>query len=153
MKYDDASWHFESTPEGSEDERWKAAAAHIGVYLKWCLVRGWASPLLLEGDEDAARVEQVRSGSLTGTAFLNDWCDSKFIDDLLVDEANAFTAYYYNGDYISDVELLVRGKLLSAAEEAYDFPRLQKVMDTRYDEWVSLGRPSKKPKKPWWKIW
>ena len=151
MKYDDASWHYESTPEGPEEERWNVAAAHIGVYLKWCLLKGWAGELHTDDEFGTAALEKVRSAEMTGTEFFISHCDCKFTDEDLVEEGNDFTTYYYEGDFASDVESLENGKLLSSPEGDFDYSRLSELFDRRYEEWVSSGRPTAK-KKPWWKL-
>jgi hypothetical protein len=150
MKYDDASWHYDSTPEGSEDERWNVASAHIGVYLKWCLLKGWAGELHTGDSFSAAALNKVRSAEMTGTKFFITQCDCKFTDEDLVDEGNAFTGYYYEGDFVSDIESLEKGKLLSSPEEDFNFRELSAIFDRRYEEWVSNGRPAKK-KTSWWR--
>jgi hypothetical protein len=151
MKYDDASWHYESTQEGPEDERWNVAAAHIGVYLKWCLLRGWAGELHTCDDFGTAGLKKVQSAEMTGTEFFISHCDCKFTDEDLDDEGNAFTAYYYEGDFVSDLESIEEGKVLSSPEGNFDFNRLSELFNRRYEEWVSSGRPATK-KKPWWRF-
>ena len=152
MKYDDASWHFASTPEGADDERWKVAAAHIGAYMKCCLLRGWAGEIHTTDETSAEAVAAVRSGAMSGTEFCITYCDCKFTDEDLTEEGNAFTAYYYEGAYLDDAEQVIDGQLLASSEESYDGERLQTIFDQRYSEWVSTGRPAKKTKKAWWKF-
>jgi len=182
MKYDDASWHFDSTPEfEEEDERWVIAAAHIGVYLKWCLLQGWAGQLHTEEESDRAIVEQVKSGDMTGAEFLIQQCDCKFTDEDLNDEGNAFTAFYYADIYPEDLESVARDSILSAPESEYDFPALSEIIDRQYAEWFAenplvapprIVTPAENPvapesssppdlteqtdsstNKPWWKLW
>ena len=165
MKYDDASWHIESTPDGPEDERWDAAAAHIAVYLRWCLLKGWAGELHTSDADSVDSIKAVLAGTMRATEFLSTHCDSKLMDEDLNDEGNAFTAFYYDSGYADDLEHLSGGGVLSLPEESYDLSRFQEVLDKRYAEWVAAGRPAekparpqdpsepRKPKKPWWKMW
>lgn len=153
MKFDDASWHYDSTPKGSEEKRWDVAAAHIGIYLKWCLLKGWAGELHTEDETSAEAVEAVKTGTMTGTKFLIEQCDCKLTNEDLSDEGLAFTSYYYDDLYPHDAEPLIDGKMLSSPEEKYDFARLSAVIDKRYADWLSAGRPAKMAKKPWWKLW
>jgi len=181
MKYDDASWHYDSTPEFEDEERWAVAAAHIGVYLKWCLIQGWAGELHTKDEADQAIVEQVQAGNMTGADFLMQQCDGKFTNEDLNDEGNAFTAYYYADIYPEDLESVARDAILSAPESEYDFPALSEIIDRQYAEWFAenplvapprVSDPAIKPEptetvttstpieksdsqndKPWWKVW
>jgi|GEM_PF-2553458 hypothetical protein len=137
MKYDDASWHYDSTPEFEDDERWAVAAAHIGVYLKWCLLQGWAGELHTEDEADQNMVEQVISGNMTGAEFLIQQCDCQFTNEELNDEGNAFTSYYFADHYPEDLESVAREQILSAPESEYDFDALREIFDRQYGEWLA----------------
>jgi hypothetical protein len=159
MKYDDAEWHFDSTPLGPDDARWAVASAHIGTYLKWCVEKGWAGEIHTEGEPGKDAVDSLKDGTITGSDFLVRECDCQFTDEDLVTEGNLFTAYYYD-KYAEDLQSIVGIALLTAPESEYDFPKLCRLLDQRYDEWVAQGRPEKskqeraeKSTKPWWKLW
>lgn len=151
MKYDDAKWHFESTPEGDKDTRWNQAAAHIGVYLRCCFAQGWIGEQHAEDDAARLAAREVIAGIRTGTDFLITYSDCRLLDDDLSEEGNAFTAYYYDKEYTADIEPFIKGELLNVSEAQYDYLKIKAVFDKRYAEWVAQGRPAKA--KAWWRFW
>lgn len=143
MKYDDASWHSGGEfPEGSPPEY---GGTHIGMLLKWCLLKGWAGELhLQDSNED---LKAVINGAMTGTEFLFRNCDGKFTDEDLNDEGNAFVGTYYgeNGPYLADFAEEFGGQMYIASENEHDFQKFSRMVDRRYD------KQSSQRKKPWWK--
>jgi hypothetical protein len=141
MKYDDASWHSGGQfPSGSPPEY---GGTHIGLFLKWCILKGWAGEL--HTGEDGADIERVRRNEMTGTQFLFKNCDGKFTDEDLSAEGNAFTAKYYPDNYLGDYADLFAELLYVAAEQDHDFKKLASMLDRR------LSEQTKGARKPWWK--
>lgn len=153
MKYDDASWHYDSTPEGPDDQRWEAASAHIGVYLKWCILRGWAGDVHTGDEFGQKALRGVKSGEISGTKFLIDQCDCKFTDDDLTDEGNHFTSYYMEAGFIDDVSSIVGDQLMSVPESEYNFEALSRMFEKRHKSWASGDLMEEQAPKPWWKFW
>ena len=137
MKYDDASWHYGGEfPSESPQEY---GGTHIGVFLRWCFIKGWAGDLHTEEENDA--VEAVVRGEMSGTAFLFKYCDGKFTDEDLNDAGNSFVSTYYESDYTGDYVELFADQMYVAPESAHDVDKLFRVLDKR------LGA------KPWWRFW
>lgn len=153
MKYDDGSWHYESTTEGPEEARWEAACAHLGVYLKWCILKGWIGELHTSDDYSREALEAVKSGKMSATQFVIEQCDCQLNDEDLNEEGNRFTAYYMEAGFIDDLSSVAADQLMSAPESEYDYQALSGLFDHRHSEWVSSGYPAKPPSKPWWKFW
>jgi hypothetical protein len=129
MKYDDASWHYGGDfPAGQPDEH---GGTHIGLFLKWCFLRGWAGSLHTEEEPEA--VSAVVSGEMSGTEFLFKYCDGKFTDEDLSDEGNEFAGRYYGdrGLYLEDYAAHFGDQMYVAPEEAHDFSRLATLIDSR----------------------
>jgi hypothetical protein len=130
MKYDDATWHSGAKfPAGSPPEY---GGTHIGLLLKWCLLKGWAGELHLQ--ESAGDLQKLFSGELTGTDFLFRNCDGKFTDEDLNDEGNAFIASYYgeDGPYLEDYAELFGDLMYVANEREHDFGKFSRMVDERY---------------------
>ena len=75
------------------------------MYLAWLLLQGMASEELAEDAEED--LQALRERRTTPGLFLLQCSDGKFVDDLVSDEANTFTASYYdleNGQYVEDYE-------------------------------------------------
>jgi hypothetical protein len=145
VKYDDASWHSGGEfPEGSAPEY---GGTHIGLLLKWCLLRGWAGELHLQ--ESAEDLRKLLGGEMTGTEFLFRNCDGKFTDEDLNEEGNAFVANYYGneGPYLSDYAETFGDLMYVASESRHDFGKFSQMVEHRYN--ASTGGN----KKPWWKRW
>jgi hypothetical protein len=148
MKYDDASWHYgaDSFPKDQPEE---FGATHIGLFLRWCFVKGWAGQLHLA--EEPAAVAAVVDGGLSGTKFLLGYCDGKFTNEDLNEEGNAFAEQYYgdNGLYLEDYQKHFGMHEYSAAESAHDFSRFTAILDER----LRTNVLTKAQTKPWWKWW
>ena len=148
MKYDDASWHYgaDHFPKNQPDEH---GATHIGLFLRWCFVKGWAGELHTQNEPDA--VAQVTSGTMSGTKFLFDYCDGKFTNEDLTPEGNAFAEQYYgdNGLYLDDYARHFGSNEYRAPESAHDFSRFSQVLEERLRGKVL----TKSQARPWWKFW
>ena len=138
MKYDDASWHYggDEFPTESPDE---FGGPHIGIFLRWCFLKGWAGEL--HTAENSEEVEAVICGDMTGTDFLFKNCDGKFTDEDLTDPGNAFASSYYDSGYLGDYMGMFSDKMYVAPESAHDVSRMFKLLDRRFVH------------KPWWKFW
>ncbi|HEU4653711.1 MAG TPA: hypothetical protein VFS47_06980 [Steroidobacteraceae bacterium] len=148
MKYDDASWHYgsDSFPKSQPDEH---GGTHIGLFLKWCFTKGWASELhLSEEPDDTARVS---NGSLTGTAFLFKYCDGKLTNEDFNAEGNAFAERYYGeqGLYLDDYARHFGQHEYISPESAHDFAAFSSMLEQRW----RTGVLTKLDIKPWWKFW
>jgi len=141
VKYDDASWHSGGNfPATSPPEY---GGTHIGLFLKWCFLKGWAGEL--HTDTDRSDVGRVQRNEMTGTAFLFKNCDGKFTDEDLTTEGSAFVAAYYPDKYLGDYAEQFGDLLYVAGEGDHDFTKLAVLLDRR------LSEHTKKGKKPWWR--
>ncbi|WP_433608082.1 hypothetical protein [Prescottella agglutinans] len=140
-KYDDADWHYGGT--FPEDLPNAAGGTHIGMFVAWCLLSGFA------GEDVEDELEPLESRETTPGAFLMDVLDEKFVSDDLTADGNAFAVAYYAGEnddsrYIADY-LAAFGT--AAAEiyrvedswETYDV--IAERIDDRFRAWVDAGRP------------
>lgn len=145
MKYDDVSWHFGGNffPEGQPEAH---AATHIGLFLKWCFIRGWAGPLHLREEPEA--VKAVIEGRLSGTDFLLTYCDGKLTNASLNEQGNAFAEQYYGdkGLYTQDYQANFGSKEYRSPENDHDFAVFSSMLDGR----LTSGQLKKKP---WWRRW
>jgi hypothetical protein len=145
MKYDDANWHYSGDffPKNQPDEY---GATHIGLFLKWCFIQGWAGTLHLSGEPDA--VKAVISGKLSGTEFLFTYCDGKLTNLSLNTQGNAFAAKYYGdqGLYLQDYQKHFSHHEYSSPESAHDFDEFSSLLNRRF-------KSGQLTKKPWWKLW
>ncbi len=93
-KYDDASWHYEGDfPKNLPIEN---AATHIGMFITWCIENNLLSEeQTLDFEED---ISEVKKYKMTGSEYLINNCDEKFIEDDLCELGNNFTKDYYNNN-------------------------------------------------------
>jgi hypothetical protein len=137
MKYDDASWH--SGGDFPSDLPAEAGATHIGMYLAWLLLQGMASEELAEDAEED--LQALRERSTTPGLFLLQCSDGKFVNDLISDEANTFTAVYYdleNGRYLEDYEERLGAEVPSlyhVADTWENFDLLAPAITQRFTTW------------------
>jgi hypothetical protein len=145
VKYDDASWHYGGDfPKGLPP---KAGATHIGIFLAWMILNGFASEELLEEEDD---VQALKDREMTGAEFLMSVLDEKMTDDDFNAEGNAFALAYYEGrdhdsKYADDYFecLNVDNSSLYGVEDIwanYDamFPRIAE----RFATWKEQGCPT-----------
>ncbi|MBD3681128.1 hypothetical protein H3005_04530 [Stenotrophomonas sp. Br8] len=136
MKYDDASWH--SDGDFPADLAPEAGATHIGMYVAWLLLQGMAGEELVDDMKD--ELHALTQRTMTPAQFLL-VCDGKFLDDMINDEANAFTLEYYQADdclYPDDyIELLADDlpSIYHAADTWENFDRLAPVIAQRFTTW------------------
>lgn len=144
MKYDDASWHYgaDTFPKDSPEEY---GATHIGLFLRWCFVQGWAGTL--HKTEEPEAVQAVIDGRLTGTEFLLTYSDGKLTDETFTEQGNAFAAQYYGKDglYLRDYQKYFGEHEYSSPETAHDFSKYSSILQERLR--------SGKLTKPWWRPW
>jgi hypothetical protein len=130
VKYDDASWHSggEGLPPSSPREY---GAVHIGLFVKWCFLKGWAGTEPLEDFPE--EIAKVIAGEMSGTDFIM-LCDGKFTSDDLNDEGNAFAEVYYGpeGQYLADLDRKFGQLIYRAPESAYDFEAFSAMLDARH---------------------
>ncbi len=144
VKYDDAAWHYGGNFPKDQPNRY--GGVHIGIFLRWCLLRGWAgADHAKEWPED---VEKVVSGEWTGTEFLFKNCDGKFITDDLTDDGNRFALAYYKGQtepenlsYTSDYGEAVDDNLYHQPETGIDRDLVDRVIAHRFANFERCGDP------------
>ena len=100
VKYDDASYHLgDSTSE-------EVAAAHIGLFFRWCLISGLVSEEHTAEPELASQLKKVRDGRLSGAKYLWENTSGKLADVDLTEEGNRFSKQAY-GKYCKKLHELV----------------------------------------------
>jgi hypothetical protein len=148
MKYDDASWHYgaDNFPKDQPEEH---GATHIGLFLRWCFLKGWAGELHMS--EEPEEVRRVVDGQITGTEFLMQYCDGKLTNETFSAEGNQFAERYYADDglYLSDYSAHFKGHEYVVPESAHDFATFSAVLEGR----LRSGVLTTKRAKPWWKLW
>ena len=125
MKYDDASWHYggDFPPESPQEH----GGTHIGIFLRWCFLQGWAGELHTTDANDD--VEAVIRGEMSGTDFLFKYCDGKFTDEDLTEEGNAFASSYFDTRYSADYARVFAGQMYLVPEADHDVDQLFQMMD------------------------
>ena len=139
MKYDDASWHYEG--DFPDDLPPEAGATHIGMFLAWALLHGFAGEI--HNEDFPETLEQLRQRTITPGEFLIRACDEKFTDEDLSDEGNAFAGFYFGSpdqsvSYLDDYESTLgeKGKsLYYIADTWQNYDRLAPVIQKRFDGW------------------
>ena len=137
MKYDDASWHSggDFPAKLSPD----AGATHAGMFLAWLLLNGMSGDTLAGKLDD--RIRTLAQRKLTPGQFLLSSSDGKFVDDLINEEASAFTLDYYHddeGQFLEDYEEILGNDvptLYHVADSWQNFDLLAPVLESRLHEW------------------
>lgn len=110
MALDRADWHYDDAEKLYREtheidgelsneqinEIWLKAANHIGLFLRWVIENN------LEGeDADEEGCKEVREGKITGAEYLMEYCDGKFWDSDIREDALEFVKDYYERTYYS----------------------------------------------------
>jgi len=120
---------------------------HTGFYLVWLAENNLVSDLVKQdfSEELATTLNREK-----GPIHLYEMMDGCLIGDMLSDEGNSFSQFYYEKYYLGDFEFVfdeVKDTyLVSPTWESYD--RMVPVIQSRYEKWQRS-----KVKKPWqfWK--
>jgi hypothetical protein len=145
LKYDDASWHYGGVFPKHLPK--KAGATHIGIFLAWMLLNGFASDELIEDAEE--EIAALRDRSMTGATFLIKVLDEKLIDDAFNDEGNAFVIAYYQGEdhescYVDDyfeIFEVDEASLYGVTDSWENYDKISGRMSQRFSDWDADGRP------------
>lgn len=127
MKYDDASWHYGGDFPSESPEEY--GGTHIGIFLRWCFMKGWAGELHTEEEGDAVRA--VIRGEMSGTDFLFKYCDGKLTDEDFNNEGNDFASEHYDSFYMDAYSYLFSHQMYVAPESAHNVERLFQQLDKK----------------------
>jgi hypothetical protein len=135
-KYDDAGWHIggDFPPDQPEENGF----VHMAAYLAWIARRGWLNPAVANPVDLQPALDREPGAAVR----LMESMDGKLVDELMTDEAAQFSDYYYADGYLADwaaefADLPAYG--VSDIPRTHE--RIQRRLDTRYDEWVRMDRP------------
>jgi len=139
MKYDDASWHYGG--DFPTDLPPSAGATHIGMFLAWAVLHGFAGSIHTEDFPDT--LEKLRKREITPGRFLIEACDEKFIDEDLTEEGNTFAGHYFKGggaygDYLDDYQSTLGQSERSPyyiADTWDNYDLLSPIIQRRFDQW------------------
>lgn len=145
--YDKAKYHYDGNyPKGLPEEK---AFVHTGMFLGWIIDQGFYSE---EFAQEAEQIELFRQRKITG-AKVYEWWDGALVDDMLNEEGNAFTQYYFDfqkGMYLEDYDEVLAGDLPSLyhVEDSWEnYASIKQRIDQRYEDWkANRGRK-------WWRFW
>lgn len=144
--YDKAKYHYDGNfPKDLPIEQ---ALVHTGYYLTWIINNNLYSGEFTDGIEED--IDKLIRRELTGPQLFYR-IDGVLADDMLNDEGNAFSQYYFNfetGQYLKDYENLFATELPTlyhVADNWENYDKLRVVIDQKYSEW-------KKSKKKKWSL-
>ena len=144
--YDDAAYHEGAPAFTTRRLNPKNSGTHIGMYLAWIIMSKLESFQLRQ--IAPIPVEEVRNKQLSGRDFLFAHCEGRLTSDHLNKEAQAFTAFYYEDQYLHDYDAILVAKATgtyTVADTWANFERLAKVMDQRLQDFRGNNTPSAKP--------
>jgi len=142
--YDKAKWHYERDyPDALPESQ---AFVHIGIFLAWAINHNMYSEEFHNGFCEG--IAALHHRQITGAKLLQR-ADGVFADDMMNDEGNAFTRYYFRisdprGGYLSDYDGVfspLYTTLYHVADTWESYEKIKPILDRRYQEWIGAGRP------------
>ena len=134
--YDKAKYHFEEVGENNLPEA--HANHHTTFFLSWLIKNNLISDWFeLEGKSELSnyRAEQISVNDLY------DWLDNCLASDMLSEQGNSFSKYYFDfdaGAYLEDYKTHLQKSLPTEFHVAYPQENetlIHDVISRRYDEW------------------
>ena len=146
--YDKAKYHFESVEnEGLPEIH---AYIHTGMYLGWLIENDLIDKEFI--DDFGEAISEFTKKKITSSELFEIW-DGVLADDMLTEEGNCFTVFYFdfeNGKYVHDYEELLVKELPSMfhVKDTWENYELMKVfVGKAFVEW------KKQTSKQWWEFW
>jgi hypothetical protein len=138
--YDKAKYHLESVENDGLDE--VQAYVHTAFYLRWILEHKLFSQEFFE--ESKEEIEKFQNRELTALQIYQNW-DGCLIDDMLSDEGNAFSQFYFDfekGQYIHDYGILADDlwSIFSLRFNDENYSKIEPLIDRAYQSWKN-SRP------------
>jgi hypothetical protein len=138
MSYDRVEWHShgEGFPHDAKPEQ---GGTHIGMFLTWIIDNDLIGELYKELSQES--INKVKNREMTGRDFLIKNCDSKFYNEVLNDEGNEFTEYYYESkedeNYFGDYAITfdIYENIYEVDNTWENYTKIQPIIDMRYQEW------------------
>jgi len=130
--HDRQDWHLDAALERSRPP--ENAFTHIALFLAWLVRHDLDDPAAFPGAV-GAQVASVRSGAARGSV-LRDAVRGALTSDVLSDEGEAFTSWYYP-QYLDDYAVAfadVADYAMTDDEAAY--ARIAPTLDRRFAEWL-----------------
>ena len=166
--YDNADWYYEealkhycfakkkdvsalSDEDFSEVEKW--SGMHIAMFMTWIVRHNFESGLFsrINGAEDA--LADLRAERITGSDFLEDYCDGKLHSENLSEGIIPFLEDFY-GEYFKPfyTDWVIDGIFDLPFEFGWDweeYHQLEELLDERYNDYLEAARrKEKKAKEP-----
>jgi hypothetical protein len=152
--YDKAKYHYETIEQSGLVEI--HAYIHTGLYLGWLIDNDLIDEEFKEdfGDD----IPKFLNRELTAPELFSLW-DGALVDDMLNEEGNKFSQYYFDfekGQYLEDYMRIAAKGLPSEFHVKNTWENYEVVKNfvtKRFEEWKNPSpKNSAKPKK-WWKFW
>lgn len=147
ISFDKVDWHYESAidaycrinnkdSEDLSDEEYDNlylyAGNHIGFFIAWIIKHGFKTDLLDDQDEG---YEAVKNESISGTEYLMEYCDGKFLGIDVSKEIFGFVNKYYD-KYLTEYAAWVTEELHEGIYEFIgtweEYHRFEHIIDEAY---------------------
>ncbi|MEA4854440.1 MAG: hypothetical protein VB082_09235 [Christensenella sp.] len=136
MAFDQMEWHAETFPDSMDRD---CAGTHIGMYLAWLIMNDMIAPELYR--EYEADFERVKRREMTGRDLLMERLNEGLLEDVMTEEAQEFTADYYDSKYIDDYENVL-GNSADSEYAVYlhddsweNYDQVEPMITERFEQW------------------
>ena len=136
--YDKAKWHYdgEDYPDDLSEDN---AYTHGGFYLGWLVDNDLTSAEFQE--DEKTTIADYRRSYIKPSVFF-EIVDGVLASDMLSDEGNAFTQYYYEDLFFDNYELLFENSADSpyhVRDTKKNYKLVSKMITEAYEEWEAAS--------------
>jgi hypothetical protein len=134
--YDKAKYHYETVANYGLPE--DSAYYHTAYFLKWLIEKDLVGGVFL--DDFSEELSQCKNNKMS-VIKLYKIVDRCLVSDMLSEEGNRFTLYYFdfeNGSYLADYAEALASDLESIFHVSYNdeiYNQIKQVIEKRYNDW------------------
>lgn len=125
----------DSLSEEELDEVDLFAGNHIGFFMTWIIKHNFEGEFFHKED-----IETVRNETMSGTEFIIEYCDGKFLGFSVSEEILGFVSDYYENQYLDDYSQWVINSLGKAPLEFIgtweDYHKFEHIIDNAYNSYL-----------------
>lgn len=125
----------EELTEDDQEIIWEYSGNHIALFITWLIKHDYMGEIHHEEKSEEAELEAVKNQEKTGMDILRKYCDMRFTQEDVSDNALFFVQDYYENKYMNDYsDMMGESKILSTGFSWDDYLKIEPVIDEAFFE-------------------